>query len=49
MGSPDKFSISILRGFGLGIYVDRFPHTVSININLVVFNIYLGFGRGYDE
>lgn len=49
MGSGPRFSISSLDGFGLGIYVSRFPHTVSISINVIVINIYIGFGKGYDE
>lgn len=49
MGSGSKFEINKLQGFGLGIYVDRFPHTVSINITLFIISIYIGFGKGYDE
>ena len=49
MGSGPRFSITMLEGFGLGIYVGRFPHAVSININLIKINVYIGFGKGYDE
>jgi hypothetical protein len=49
MGSPDKFSISIMRGWGCGFYVDTFPHQLSINISLIKINIYIGLGKGYDE
>lgn len=49
MGSGPRFKISLTEGFGLGIYVDRFPHTVSINITLINIHIYIGFGKGYDE
>lgn len=49
MGSGPRFKITMLEGFGIGIYVNGFPHTVSININLIKINIYIGFGKGYDE
>lgn len=49
MGSGDKFSIGFTKGFGLAIYVDRFPHEVSINLLIGCINVYLGFGKGYDE
>lgn len=49
MGSGEKFSIDWLRGFGLGFYVNTFPHQLSININLIKIGIYFGFGKGYDE
>lgn len=49
MGSGPRFSITMLEGFGLGIYAGRFPHAFSININLIKINIYIGFGKGYDE
>lgn len=49
MGSGDKFSVSMIQGFGLGVYITRFPHQLSININLFVINIYIGLGKGYDE
>lgn len=49
MGSGPRFSITALEGFGLGIYASRFPHLISININLIKINIYIGFGKGYDE
>ncbi len=49
MGSPDRFEIRKMQGYGLGIYFDRFPHNVSVNICLIKFSIYLGFGKAYDE
>jgi hypothetical protein len=49
MGSGDKFSISIFKGFGLAIFVDKFPHALSIVLTIACFQIYLGFGKGYDE
>lgn len=50
MGSGPRFEIGTVdSGFGLGIYVSRFPHSLSINITLFIINIYVGFGKGYDE
>ena len=49
MGSGSKFSITLVRGIALGIYFSGFPHAVSVNINLICFSIYMGFGKGYDE
>jgi hypothetical protein len=52
MGSGPRFQISRINGLGLGglgIYVSRFPHSVSISISIIVINIYIGFGKGYDE
>lgn len=49
MGSGPRFKITALEGFGIGLYVNRFPHALSINVNLLVINIYIGFGKGYDE
>lgn len=49
MGAGDKFSISCIQGVGLGVHFSNFPHQLSININLLKVNIYLGFGKGYDE
>jgi hypothetical protein len=49
MGSGPRFSIGIIDGVGLGIYMSRFPHSFSINITLITINIYIGFGKGYDE
>lgn len=49
MGAGDKFSIGIVKGFGLAVFVDRFPHELSITLIVGWFQIYLGFGKGYDE
>ena len=49
MGSGDKFSVDWMDGVGLGIYVSRFPHALSINISLIKVGIYIGFGKGYDQ
>jgi hypothetical protein len=49
MGSGDKFQVSIFKGFGLAISVDKFPHTLSINLIVGCLSVYMGFGKGYDE
>jgi hypothetical protein len=49
MGSGPRFEIGVTRGFGLAVYVDRFPHALSITLLIGCVNIYLGFGKGYDE
>jgi hypothetical protein len=50
MGSGPRFEINKLNDqVGFGIYISKFPHQLSINISLILFNIYIGFGKGYDE
>lgn len=49
MGSGSKFQINMVRGLGLALIVNTFPHAVSINIIFACFNIYIGIGKGYDE
>lgn len=49
MGSGSKFDISLVKGFGLAMYYDPFPHEYSFNILIGCFNIYIGLGKGYDE
>lgn len=50
MGSGSKFSIlSNYRGFAFGFGVSQFPHAVSIDIMLGFWQVYIGFGKGYDE
>ena len=49
MGSGDRFDYGLVRGFGLAVYLDRFPHDYSFNIVIGCFYIYIGIGKGYDE
>jgi hypothetical protein len=49
MGAGPKFQINMIHGVSLGIYIDTFPHKLSITISLIKWNIYFGFGKGYDE
>jgi hypothetical protein len=50
MGSGSRFQIDFMHGqVGLGLFISRFPHQLSIDIGLICFRIYIGFGKGYDE
>ena len=49
MGAGSKFEIGFTKGFGLAVYVDCFPHELSINLLIGCVTVYLGFGKGYDE
>ena len=54
MGSGKRFRISTLDGWGkslgIGLWVSYMSeHTISINITLLLINVYIGFGKGYDE
>ena len=49
MGSGDRFSFGRADGFGIGIYVSRFPFSVTIGMQFAVWNLTLGFGRAYDD
>lgn len=49
MGSGDKFQFNVVDSFGIGFRVSRFPHQVSIDLHFLVFAIYIGFGKGYDQ
>lgn len=49
MGSGSKFQINMIKGLGLAVYVNTFPHALSINVTLLCFSIYIGIGKGYDE
>ena len=49
MGAGDKFRFDVTPTFGLGFYVSRFPHQLSLGVHVLWFSVYLGFGKGYDE
>lgn len=50
MGSGPRFSFGFTpERFSIGICAMRFPHALSIYIDLGWHSIYLGFGKGYDE
>lgn len=49
MGAGSKFKIEETEGIGLGVYISRFPHQLSVTIRVAKWYVYFGFGRGYDE
>lgn len=50
MGSGDRFSFQrSTDSIALGIQIGKFPHALSIGISFLVWDIYFGFGKGYDE
>ena len=49
MGSGSKFEIGLFRGIGLAVFVDTFPHALSIRVIIACISIYIGIGKGYDE
>jgi hypothetical protein len=51
MGSGDRFRIRWSYDYwSLGIsIVPRAEHRISVSINLIKIEIYMGFGKGYDE
>ena len=50
MGPGDRFEIYKMHGScGIGIWFDRFPYDLTINISLIKWNIQLGFGKPYTE
>jgi len=51
MGSGPRFSISWMEEqWCIGIaFVPGMPHRLSFYINLIKLQIYIGFGKGYDE
>lgn len=51
MGSGDKFRTNWHKDYwSIGLTViPNGEHTLSIHIELIVFNIYIGIGKGYDE
>ena len=52
MGSGKKFRITLAHPghWGLGAFLGiRSEHEVSVHIELIKINIYIGFGKGYEE
>ena len=49
MGSGSRFKISKHEGVGLGVYIDTFPFSVTVNVSVLFWTISLGFGKAYDE
>lgn len=52
MGSGDKFRFGMMHpkvwSLGLSVVI-RGEHEVSISINLIKWEIYIGIGKGYEE
>jgi hypothetical protein len=49
MGSGDRFTLSRSEGFGLGLFVCRFPFALTINVSFLLWHLSAGFGKGYDQ
>ena len=51
MGSGSRFQIDRLEGnaVGFGGFFARWPHSVSINIVFLFWDVYIGLGKGYDH
>ena len=50
MGAGDRFKFWMNpNSIGLGLAFSNFPHTLSIHANVLVFNLYIGFGKAYHE
>ena len=50
MGSGSRFKIiTSYDNFAVGVNIGRFPHSLGITFSLGFWDIYIGFGKGYDE
>ena len=50
MGSGPRFDFKQnLAYFAVGFTLSRFPHSLSLTIDLGFWHVYFGFGKGYDE
>lgn len=50
MGSGSRFKINMARhGIGLGVYISNMPFAVTIDINVLIFNVSIGLGKPYDS
>ena len=50
MGSGKKFRFTQdFSSFAIGFAIQRWPHTVSLLISVFFWDVYIGFGKGYDE
>lgn len=49
MGSGSRISLARNPYFGLGAYVDKWPFSVTIGVQVGFWILYLGFGKGYEE
>lgn len=49
MGPGDRIKFKIAAGWQLGVYYLRWPYSHTLGINLLKFNIELGFGKPYTD
>jgi len=50
MGSGSRFDFKQdLTYFMVGLTLSRFPHSLSVTVDLGFWHLYVGFGKGYDE
>lgn len=49
MGPGSRFKLRRTQGFGLGVFVCRFPFSWTIKVGLLVWYVEVGFGKGYDQ
>ena len=49
MGAGKKFTAYSTGSLGLGFSVGRFPFALTINVQVLMWGVSLGFGKGYDE
>ena len=49
MGSGDRIPLHWARSFGLGFSVAKFPFSVTLNFQVLLWCLSVGFGKGYDQ
>lgn len=49
MGSGNRFQLHRGESFGLGFYVARFPFAFTLGVQVAVWSISIGLGKGYDQ
>lgn len=49
MGSGDRITVYRARSFGLGFTVSTFPFAVTLNAQVLLWGVSVGFGKGYDQ
>ena len=50
MGSGSRFKFTQnFSSFAIGFAINRWPHTVSVYISILFWDMYIGFGKGYEE
>lgn len=49
MGSGDRLQVYWAGSFGLGFSVARFPFALTLNLQVLLWCLSIGFGKGYDQ